>query len=881
MRTEDGHIIQKCLDGDAAAFGLLVDKYKGSVYALAYAKVGNFHDAQDMTQEVFLKAYRKLRTLKRWDKFLSWLYAITSNSCKDFLRSKANRPDGEYVADQEEERLDGISVDSHHEGALHQTLRETLSELPEMHRQILSLHYLGGLSCREIAQFLGVSPHAIAMRLSRARAKLRKEMLTMMHSGFDGQKLHPAFTLNIVEIIQRTRIQPNPQVPVIPIGITAVSLLTLSILCFIAPFDQFPAIGKLVGAPIPSEARIMDIGEIPVDVVLLSRTSVVSSGDGKKDLGKNSHLTNGVHAANDRAEAETINRNESMARLGNGTVRGIAYSPDGKLIAVMGALGIWLYDAESLTKVGLMSGGADAIVFSPDGQTLASGHRADAAVHLWDLKTQKKVGGLLFPGKSGVTALTYALDGKTLAVGYGNGDIALWDAATQQKTALLDTPSRVLWTLAFSPDGQLLASGGYADSTISLWDVKTQTLLGAFDGHTRDTKAQNHGVSSIAFSPDGKSLASGSAIDCTLRLWDVASRTQIDLLLELEANPFEGIHAVAFSPDGALLASASDDAVIRMWDTRTLEQIGALVTRSGGVTSIAFRPDGKILASLGGRVAASARHKGGDMAIRLWEVESRKQVAVVGHHNASIESVALSPDGTLLAAGRQDGAVELWDIGSRKRIDVIQGHDAMVQCVVFSPDGRLLASSAKEHARLWDIQDRREIAVFDHTGIVESIAFSRDGKTLACVDDNCIRLWDTRRKRAVSVLGEVPLPSQASFRELSLLKRLYLKWIRRESPTDLPVHYVSTIQSIAFGPDEKLLVSGGIDNAVRLWDIRKRREIIMHKPDQKGVDYANIKAVAFSPSGDIFASAGAPQGDSFVECSETQVDWDTEYRRMG
>ena len=98
------------------------------------------------------------------------------------------------------------------------------------------------------------------------------------------------------------------------------------------------------------------------------------------------------------------------------------------------------------------------------------------------------------------------------------------------------------------------------------------------------------------------------------------------------------------------------------------------------------------------------------MAIRLWEVESRKQVAISQYHNASVESVALSPDGTLLAAGCQDGAVELWDIGSRKRIDVIQGHDAMVQCVVFSPDGRLLASSAKEHARLWDIQDRREIA---------------------------------------------------------------------------------------------------------------------------------------------------------------------------
>ena len=444
---------------------------------------------------------------------------------------------------------------------------------------------------------------------------------------------------------------------------------------------------------------------------------------------------------------------------------------------------------------------------------------------------------MLLPDRRGITALTYALDGKTLAVGYTNGDIALWDTATQQKTALLDTASSVLWTLAFSPNGRLLASGGYKDSTISLWDVQTKTLLGAFDGHTRDTRAQNHGVSTIAFSPDGKSLASGSAIDCTLRLWDVASRTQIDLLLELEADPFEGIHAVAFSPDGALLASASDDAVIRMWDTRTLEQIGALVTRSGGVTSIAFRPDGKILASLGGRVAASARHKGGDMAIRLWEVESRKQVAVVGHHNASIESVALSPDGTLLAAGRQDGAVELWDIGSRKRIDVIQGHDAMVQCVVFSPDGRLLASSAKEHARLWDIQDRREIAVFDHTAIVESIAFSHDSKTLACVDHNCIRLWDTRRKTEVSVLGEAPATGEASFRESGFSKFLTLlrNWIFGKPPTDLPIHYVSTIQSIAFSPDGKLLVSGGIDNAVRLWNVKKRHEIVTHDPDQKGV----------------------------------------------
>jgi len=64
MRTEDGHIIYKCLNGDRVAYGLLVDKYKESIYALAYSKLGNFHDAEDVTQEVFIKAYQKLRTLK-------------------------------------------------------------------------------------------------------------------------------------------------------------------------------------------------------------------------------------------------------------------------------------------------------------------------------------------------------------------------------------------------------------------------------------------------------------------------------------------------------------------------------------------------------------------------------------------------------------------------------------------------------------------------------------------------------------------------------------------------------------------------------------------------------------------------------------------------
>ena len=473
MRTEDGHIIHKCLGGDTAAFGLLVDKYRASVYALAYSKLGNFHDAEDVTQEVFLKAYQKLRTLKQWDRFLAWLYAITSNLCKDFSRSRSNRPDTEYVADQKREHLEKRSMDSYHETEVYQSLHETLAALPEIHQQVLTLHYLGGMSYREIAQFLGISPHAIAMRLSRARSKLKTEILTMMKTSFDQQKLQPAFTLNIVEIIQRIRIQSSPRIPAISVGVAAVSLLTL--LCLTASFKPFPVIGSLVGAPLASETKVMEVGEIPTEVVVLSETSILSSGDSKKNLSGNSQPTDGIQAANTRTEAKTAGRNKPYTRLGNGTVHTITYSPEGSRIAVVG-ISTWLYDANTPAEVGMIERGARTIAFSPDGQTLASGSWADPdrTVHLWDVPTQERGGRLQLPGPRAVTAVAFTPDGNTLAVGYGHGDIALWDMKTRrqiaQRTVVEHTPASVPWTLAFSPDGQLLAGGGHAPPYINLQD---------------------------------------------------------------------------------------------------------------------------------------------------------------------------------------------------------------------------------------------------------------------------------------------------------------------------------------------------------------------------------------------------------------------------
>ena len=136
MRTEDGYIIDKCLNGGEAAFGFLVDKYKESVYTFAWDMLHNFHDAEDITQEAFIKAYRKLHTLKRWDKFLVWLRSITYNLCKDLIRKRGKRPDRDFIEEQDKKAIEfSTSIHSYQESLMRESLHEALDSLPEMYRE--------------------------------------------------------------------------------------------------------------------------------------------------------------------------------------------------------------------------------------------------------------------------------------------------------------------------------------------------------------------------------------------------------------------------------------------------------------------------------------------------------------------------------------------------------------------------------------------------------------------------------------------------------------------------------------------------------------------------------------------------------------------------
>ena len=290
MRTEDGEIIRKCLNGEPEAFGFLVDKYKESIYGFAYAKLLNFQDAEDVTQEVFLKAYRKLRTLRRWENFHAWLYSITSNLCKIWLRTRSRRPDGEFLEDKDPDILDEPSIYSYRESqareSLNESLREALESLPEMYRQVLTLYYLSGMSSKEIARFLGTSRTTVLQRLHRARSQLKEEMLAMMNTTFEAQKLRGGFTFRILEGVKRIKIQPMPRTAGLPWGISLAASVIIAALTLNPHISMVNPTFTPSGSPLPAEARVLKTGEIPVDILEVSQVSVLASkqGDGE-DVG--------------------------------------------------------------------------------------------------------------------------------------------------------------------------------------------------------------------------------------------------------------------------------------------------------------------------------------------------------------------------------------------------------------------------------------------------------------------------------------------------------------------------------------------------------------------------------------------------------------------
>ena len=204
MPFSDETLIKQCLDGDTDAFGFLVDKYKGAVHALAYHKIGNYHDAEDIAQETFLKAYQNLSTLRNLSGFAGWLYVICANCCYSWLR-RHRKQKGTVLSLRQSSyaEISSSSYTKHTDEEMEESVREAIDALPESEGTVVTLHYLGGLSCEEVSRFLGASLSAVKMRLFRARNHLREEMTEMLEQTQSKSRVGSGFTFRLMEIVQK------------------------------------------------------------------------------------------------------------------------------------------------------------------------------------------------------------------------------------------------------------------------------------------------------------------------------------------------------------------------------------------------------------------------------------------------------------------------------------------------------------------------------------------------------------------------------------------------------------------------------------------------------------------------------------------------------
>ena len=176
---DDVQLIQRILSGDDSAFNILVQKYQKGVHALAWRKIGDFHYAEEITQDTFLQAYKNLSTLSNPDQFAGWLYVIANRLCIDWKRRQ------KFVT----QSLQEVSMKEIEESAYaryilekqetesrerrYEIVERILKRLPESERTVVTLHYLGEMTAKEIGKFLGVSVGTIDSRLHRARKRLK------------------------------------------------------------------------------------------------------------------------------------------------------------------------------------------------------------------------------------------------------------------------------------------------------------------------------------------------------------------------------------------------------------------------------------------------------------------------------------------------------------------------------------------------------------------------------------------------------------------------------------------------------------------------------------------------------------------------------------
>jgi len=550
-----------------------------------------------------------------------------------------------------------------------------------------------------------------------------------------------------------------------------------------------------------------------------------------------------------------------------GAVFGVAFSSDGERLASASAdKTVQVWDLRSPSAAPLVLTGHDgnvyAVTFSSDGSRLASAS-ADKFVRVWDLKTPNAA-PLRFQGpQAALVSLTFSRDGSQLAAAGLDKTVRIWNLRNSNSPpAVFEGHEGGVNAVAFSTDGSRIASAS-DDKTVRLWNARdSKAVPQIFRGH-------DSGVTSLAFSSDGSRLATGSA-DRTTRIWNVQNPSASPLIFRGHDS---AVLAVAFSSDGMKIASAGKDQVVRVWDARNTAVAPKVVGSSQGASGISPDVVNAIVFSSDLSRLATA---GEDKVVRVFDLRSSatQPVLLPGPQGTArfgsdnVHSLAYSADGLRLASASRDNTVRVWDLRNPDMSPtVLQGQQGAVAALAFARDGtHMISVGVDRSVREWDMKNPGAAPklVMGPQGDIRSgvVAFSPGSLLLVTqARDNVIRFWDSLRDAQPAVLKgqQSPVATFAFSNDGTRLASSGLDnkvrlWDLRKP--DVPAVVLEgqqgAVLSIAFSRDGAQLATGGGDRSVRVWNLRRleQRPEIFQGPESV------INSVAFSPDGLRLAAGG-------------------------
>ena len=435
-----------------------------------------------------------------------------------------------------------------------------------------------------------------------------------------------------------------------------------------------------------------------------------------------------------------------------GSVVSLAFSPDLRLLLVTSKdRKARLVDARSGRVLHLFSheGFVNASAFSPNGRLVLTGSE-DNTARIWDVRTGKLL-HVLGTAFDGILAVAFSPDGRIVAAASSDGVTRLYDTHTGARLVLLIGHATAVTAVEFSPDGKTIVTGS-TDRTARVWVTETGRLLRTLTGHA-DT------VTAAYFAAKGTEIITAGT-DRTVQIWDSGTAPDLKPVVR-QSDP---ITALDVSTDGSQLLVGDARGRTRVWSISQRRFLGG-IRSAGPVTGVAFAPPRLIAVSEPDHAVAFSRSAGltvtaGNDGIRVRGARSFRL-----HPPSETISIALSPNGGLLAAGAADGRVRLWRLETGVLVRTLRGHRAEVLSVAFSPDGKELLSGSRDgDARIWNLSDGVAKVLRGHGGPVFDANFSTDGRWIATAGPITAGIWSAATGRFPFLLhGPGPVIRTALF----------------------------------------------------------------------------------------------------------------------